>query len=178
MLAWLWIALANWLPFISMTVALRARLLRLAGMTIGPDPCILGPIEVRPRTTAKLISIGANCFINASVRFAGHGGVTLADAVMIGPNVSFETINHSLVHAPGRGRDNIAKPIVIEREAWIGAGAILLAGVTIGRGAVVAAGAVVTRDVPAMTLVGGVPARPLKDFSANTMANEPAGLAD
>ncbi|WP_165251625.1 DapH/DapD/GlmU-related protein [Adlercreutzia sp. ZJ304] len=53
-------------------------------------------------------------------------------------------------------------PIHIEDDVWIGSGAIVLPGVRIGRGSVVAAGAVVTKDVPSMTVVGGIPAKPIK----------------
>lgn len=82
--------------------------------------------------------------------------------VQIGPNVSFETVSHGLKFDPGKGRGDIVRPIVVEDEVWIAAGAIITGGVTIGRGAVVAAGAVVSRDVAPGAVVGGVPARELK----------------
>lgn len=73
--------------------------------------------------------------------------------------VVFATLNHGL--APqSRGRLE-PKPIVIEQEVWIGSHATILGGVTIGRGSIVAAGAVVTKDVPPMTILGGVPAKVL-----------------
>jgi acetyltransferase-like isoleucine patch superfamily enzyme len=56
------------------------------------------------------------------------------------------------------------KPIIIKQNAWVGAGATILPGVTIGENAVVAAGAVVSKDVPANTVVGGIPARVIKSF--------------
>jgi hypothetical protein len=84
---------------------------------------------------------------------------------MIGPRVSLLTSGHPL--DPGRRRRQIvAAPIVIERGAWIGAGATVLQGVTVGSDAVVAAGAVVTRDVPPRTLVAGVPAQVLRKIAA------------
>jgi maltose O-acetyltransferase len=76
--------------------------------------------------------------------------------------VSFETVSHGLLYEPGRGRGYASHPIVVEDEVWIGAGAIVLQGVTIGRGAVISAGAVVKDDVPAGTVAGGVPARVLR----------------
>lgn len=164
---WFFIALANLLPHVSAMIRLRVILLRLSGVRIGNAACVMGMVDISPRTTARYVNLGEGIFINASVRIAALGGVTLADFVTVGPNVSFETVSHSLVYKPGAGRENIIRPIIVEREAWIGAGATILAGVTIGRGAVIAAGAIVNRDVPPMTLVGGIPARHLKHLVAD-----------
>ena len=77
--------------------------------------------------------------------------------------VSFSLITSSHPLAPSQRRSQvIAKPIVIERNVWIAAGATIIGGVTIGENAVVAAGSVVTRDVPANTLAGGNPARSIR----------------
>ena len=67
--------------------------------------------------------------------------------------------------APGHARVTVQKPIVVGDHVWIGMNAIILPGVTIGRGAVIAAGAVVSKDVPPMTVVGGVPAKPLRQVT-------------
>ncbi len=88
------------------------------------------------------------------------GGITLEDHVLIGPKVSLITENHPL--DPTDRRALLCKPIVIKRNAWIGAAATVLPGVTIGENAVVAAGAVVTTDVPDNAVVGGVPAKIIK----------------
>lgn len=83
--------------------------------------------------------------------------------MIIGPNVSLITSGHPI--EPSRRRDGvIAKPIVIERNVWIAAGAIIIGGVTVGENSVVAAGSVVTKDVPANTLVGGNPARVIRSI--------------
>ena len=76
----------------------------------------------------------------------------------------FETVNHGLRYIPGKGRGGGTKSIVIKDEVWIGGGAIVTQGVTIGRGSVVAAGAVVTKDVPANTIFGCIPAIILKNI--------------
>ena len=90
------------------------------------------------------------------------GGITIEDDVLIGPKVNLITENHPL--GPVNRRALIAKPIVIKRNAWIGAAATILPGVTVGENSVVAAGAVVTTDVPANTIVGGVPAKFIKNI--------------
>ena len=105
----------------------------------------------------KNISVGENVFINACCHFQDHGGVTLGDGCQIGHNVVFATLNHGLV--PEDRAFTYPAPIVLERNVWVGSNATILQGVTIGENAVVAAGAVVTRDVPANTIVGGVPAK-------------------
>jgi acetyltransferase-like isoleucine patch superfamily enzyme len=109
------------------------------------------------------IRVGRNVFINQNCTFYDLGGLDIADDVMIGPNVSLLTASHPL--APSRRRAvTIGKPIAIERNVWVAAGAIIIGGVTVGENAVVAAGAVVTKDVPANTLVGGNPARVIRSI--------------
>lgn len=108
----------------------------------------------------KNIHVGENVFINACCHFQDHGGVTLGDGCQIGHNVVFATLNHGLEPAD-RGTTYPA-PIVLGRNVWVGSNATILQGVTIGDNVVVAAGAVVSRDVPANTIVGGVPARIIK----------------
>ncbi|TPM30166.1 sugar O-acetyltransferase [Mesorhizobium sp. B2-3-4] len=110
------------------------------------------------------IRVGRNVFINQNCTFYDLGGLDIADDVMIGPNVSIITTGHAL--DPSQRRTTIGKPIVIERNVWIAAGATIIGGVTVGENAVVAAGAVVTRNVPPNTLVGGNPARVIRPIGA------------
>lgn len=110
----------------------------------------------------KNIHLGKNVFINSGCRFQDQGGITISDGVLIGHNVVLATLNHDL--DPGkRGRLHPA-PIVIGENVWIGANATILPGVTIGDGAIIAAGAVVNKDVPVNTIVGGVPAKIIKEI--------------
>lgn len=90
------------------------------------------------------------------------GGVTIEDDVLIGPKVNLITENHPL--EPDNRRALICKPIIIKRNAWIGAAATILPGVTIGENSIVAAGAIVTTDVPANTVVGGIAAKFIKNI--------------
>ena len=108
----------------------------------------------------KNITIGKDVFINSGCHFQDQGGIEIGDGALIGHNVVLATINHGL--NPKENRKNHYAPIKIGAHVWIGSNATILPGVTIGDYAVVAAGAVVTQDVPAMTVVGGVPARVLK----------------
>lgn len=110
----------------------------------------------------KNITIGKNVFINACCHFQDHGGVVIGDGCQIGHQVVFATLNHEL--APEKRKITVPAPIVLGNGVWIGSNATILQGVTIGDNAVVAAGAVVTKDVPAHTIVGGVPARIIKDI--------------
>ncbi|WP_256105548.1 DapH/DapD/GlmU-related protein [Streptomyces sp. ODS05-4] len=104
------------------------------------------------------ITVGREVFVNQGCRFNDIGGIEIGDEVMLGPDVSLISAGHPL--DPRQRRTGITKaPIRIGRNVWIGARATVLQGVDVGADAVVAAGAVVTRDVPAGTLVAGVPAR-------------------
>lgn len=109
------------------------------------------------------ISVGRNVFVNQNCTFYDLGGLDIADNVMIGPNVSLITSGHP-IEPSERYASVIAKPIVIERNVWIAAGVIIIGGVTVGENSVVAAGSVVTKDVPANTLVGGNPARVIRSI--------------
>ena len=114
------------------------------------------------------IHIGKNVFINAGCKFQDQGGIFIGDNVLIGHNVVLATINHDL---NPYDRHNIYQPIHIGDRAWIGSNAVITQGVTIGEGAVVAAGAVVTKDVPPLTVVGGVPAKVLKKSISDERAS-------
>lgn len=108
----------------------------------------------------KNIAIGEGVFINACCNFQDHGGVTIGDGCQIGHNVVFATLNHGL--SPEKRKTTYPAPIALGKNVWIGSNATILQGVTIGDNAVVAAEAVVTKDVAANTVVGGVPAKFMK----------------
>ncbi len=106
------------------------------------------------------IKVGRNVFINSGCCFQDQGGIEIGNNVLIGQQVVIATINHDFY--PGKRANMFLSPVVIGNGVWIGAHATILAGVTIGENAVIAAGAVVTKDVPANAVVGGVPAKIIK----------------
>ena len=139
----------------------RALFGELIGTQVDDGFTLIPPFYATGGTGMKL---GRNVFVNQNCTFYDLGGLEIGDDVMIGPNVSLITSGHPV--EPSRRRDGvIAKPIVIERNVWIGAGATIIGGVTIGENAVVAAAAVVTRDVPPNTLVGGNPAKIIRSIA-------------
>ncbi len=106
------------------------------------------------------ITVGKRVFINMGCCFQDQGGITIGDDVLIGHQVVIATLNHDL--NPAKRGSMAPAPVKIGNKVWIGAHATVLPGVTVGEGAVIAAGAVVTKDVPANTVVAGVPAKPIK----------------
>lgn len=108
----------------------------------------------------KNISVGKNVFINSGCKFQDQGGITIEDGVLIGHNVTLLTLNHE--EDPARRQNLHAAPIVIGRNAWLGANVTVLPGVSIGAGAIVGAGAVVTKNIPPNAVAVGVPAKVIK----------------
>lgn len=136
---------------------IRDLLSQITGSEIDKSVEVFTPLYINYGKNTK---IGKNVFINFDCVFLDLGGITIEDDVLIAPKVSLLSEGHPLARndrqslVPGR--------IHIEKNAWIGAGATILPGVTVGENAVVAAGAVVSKNVPANTLVGGVPAKAIK----------------
>ena len=110
------------------------------------------------------IHIGDFVYINFSCTIFANNRVTIGQHVMIGPVVQIYTAAHPLQALARIQGWEVAKPILIEDNVWIGGAAILLPGISIGRNAVVGAGAVVSRDVPANTVVAGNPARVIREI--------------
>jgi acetyltransferase-like isoleucine patch superfamily enzyme len=118
------------------------------------------------------ITIGRDSLIGEYTVIRGQGGVTIGDRVYTSPHAQIIAVNH-VYHDPDRPfteQGITAQGIVIEDDVWIGSGAVITDGVRIGKGAVVAAGAVVTQDVQPHTVVGGVPARFIKQITKDSPA--------
>lgn len=119
------------------------------------------------------IKIGRDSLIGEYSVIRGQGGVEIGDRVYTSPFTQIIAVNH-VFDDPTRPfveQGITAEGIVIEDDVWLGAGAIITDGVRVGKGAVVAAGAVVTRDVPAHTVVAGVPAKPIKTIDGTSQAD-------
>lgn len=136
---------------------IRECLSEISGRQINRSTTIFVPFYTN---FGQHIKIGKNVFINHACSFLDLGGITVEDDVQIGPKVSLITENHPL--DPSTRKSLEVKSVAIKRNAWIGAGAIILPGVTVGENAVVAAGAVVNKDVAANTVVGGIPAKTIR----------------
>lgn len=136
---------------------LRAIFSEIIGKPVDATSTVYPPFHTN---YGKNISLGKNVFINHAASFLDLGGIEIEDDVMIGPRVNISSENHPT--EPSQRKQLIPSKVTIKKNAWLGAGVSVLPGVTIGENAVVAAGAVVTQDVPANTVVGGVPAKVLK----------------
>lgn len=163
-----WLFIANHLPRLRTVDRYRTSVLRLAGVKIDKNACAWSGLDIRPIGFAKNLVVGYGTFINVNLRCAvpRDGQVKIGKNCAIGPNVSFECFNHNTIWTPKEKWGGKASPITIENRVWIGAHSVILGGVTVGTGAVVAAGAVVTKDVKPNTLVGGVPAKKIKELSS------------
>lgn len=108
------------------------------------------------------LEVGNNVFINYGTSIVAASHVRIGNDCLIGTHVMIMDCDFHDVE--DKGWDTGGRPVLIEDGVWLGNRSIILKGVTIGRGAVVAAGAVVTRDVPARTVVAGNPARVVREF--------------
>ncbi|MDN3476238.1 sugar O-acetyltransferase [Pseudoalteromonas sp. APC 3355] len=112
------------------------------------------------------IVIGDRTFINVNCTLLdsplANYSITIGDDCLIGPNVQLLAVSHATNPAERLNKENFAAPIALGNNVWIGAGAIILAGVNIGENSIVGAGSVVTKNVMANTVVAGNPAREIR----------------
>src|SRR4051794_23443328 len=142
--------------------AIRQAWSELTGAAVDPTFLLIPPVY---SDHGLRIRVGRNVFVNQGCTLNDIGGIEIGDDVLIGPRVSLISSGHPL-DPNQRRRQIVAAPIVIQRNVWLAAGAMVLQGVTGGGGSVVAAGAVVTRGVPPGNPVAGVPARLVRPIGA------------
>lgn len=134
----------------------------ITGQEIDESTAVFTPFYIN---YGKHTRIGKNVFINFDCVFLDLGGIEIEDGVLIAPKVSLLSEGHPLT--PNDRHSLIPKSIHIKKNAWIGAGATILQGVTIGENSIVAAGSVVSKDVPDNVVVGGIPAKIIKTIQSN-----------
>ena len=142
---------------------LRATLVRELFGAVGPR------FEIEPDFRCDYgvnIHAGNNLFINFGCVMLDCAKITLGDNVLIGPGVHFYAATHPTDPELRATGQEMARPITVGSNVWIGGHATICPGVTIGDGAVIGAGAVVTRDVAARTIVGGSPAKLIRSVDA------------
>src|SRR5947199_7193939 len=141
---------------------IRDLLSQITGSEIDESVAVFTPLYIN---YGKHTKIGKNVFINFDCVFLDLGGITIEDNVLIAPKVSLLSEGHPV--SPNERQSLVPGHIHIRKNAWIGAGATILPGVTVSENAVVAAGAVVSKDVPANTVVGGIPAKNIKNIDSD-----------
>ena len=117
------------------------------------------------------IEIGENFFCNFGCVILDAGKVKFGDNVFLAPNVNIYTVEHPIDPQERALYKEFAKPITIGNNVWIGSGAHILSGVTIGDNSIIAAGALVNKDVPSNVIVGGMPAKVIKEINKLKIAN-------
>jgi maltose O-acetyltransferase len=143
----------QWAMFIPFH-ALRLFFIRRRLKGLGKDSSFLMGLELRD---GRNVTVGNGVVVNARVLLDGRGGqLTIGDHVDIGQETNIWTLEHDPHDDNHRA---IGADVAIEDHVWIASRVTILPGVRIGRGAVVASGAVVTKDVPPMAIVGGIPAK-------------------
>jgi len=126
--------------------------------TSGPECLIEAPFHC---SYGFNIHLGRAVYMNAGCVILDSARVEIADGCMLGPHVQIICAEHHKNRQKRNEGIEIAKPVRLGADVWIGAAAMVMSGVTIGDGAIVGAGAVVTKDVASGDTVIGVPARPL-----------------
>ena len=145
----------------------RTALLRAAGVRIGVQSLIQGPLRVTgpgPGNPCRLLTIGNSTMITGPLHVDLGAPIQIGNFVRIGHDVSLLTVSHAVGEELLRAGTSEFGGIEIGDGAWLASRVTVLPKVKIGAGAIVAAGAVVTRDVPPNSLVAGVPARVLRDL--------------
>ncbi len=141
---------------------LKRRLLTWIGFKIGEGTKIVGPL----RCTAEL-EIGKNCWIGKNFIVNGNGKVIIGNNCDIAPEVNLQTGGHEIGTSERRAGKGIKFEIIIGNGCWIGARSTILGGTIIGEGCIVAACACVTKSVDDNIMVGGVPAKVLKELGGS-----------
>lgn len=137
--------------------SLKRKLLMAAGHEVGQDVKIVGPVFC-----SGTLHIGNGCWLGRCLSVEGNGHVYIGDNCDVAPEVTFLTGGHKIGSARHRAGEGETYTIYIERGTWIGARSTILRSVTVGESCVVSACACVAADIPANSLVGGIPAKVIR----------------
>lgn len=143
----------------------RERILKEIVGTYGEGLFVIPPISAN--NGLNNVHVGKNVVINFNANFVDDGDIIIGDDCMIGPNVSIVTAMHPVSPKLRVHKIQYNKPVHLGKNVWVGAGAIILPGVTIGDNSIVGAGSVVTHDVEENSIVVGSPARVLRKINEN-----------
>ncbi len=149
----------GWLPDLRPVLQLRGFLMRPAFRSCGKNLQVARRVTINFTSRVEIgndVFLGLGCWLNAAA------GITLDDEAQVGPYAMLITGDHTLVEGSYRFGPRSVAPIRIDRGAWIAAHATVTKGVRVGRGALLAANSVATREIPAYTIAGGVPAQPIE----------------
>jgi acetyltransferase-like isoleucine patch superfamily enzyme len=144
---------------IASNAVLRANTEHPDGVCVGRRTSILENVLINANRGS--VVVGNNSWLGPYCLLYGNGDIRIGDGVLIAGHTSINTVSHHAerVDIPISEQGTEIAPVVIHDDVWIGLNAVILQGVTIGRGAIIGAGAVVTRDIPAWSVVRGVPAK-------------------
>ncbi len=157
-------------------VSKQRALQKLIPSSKGKDLAVFAPLYCEYGVN---IHVGKGCFINYNCTFLDVSPITLGDGVWLGANVTLATPNHPYIveerlpadYPDGKHDLEYSAPITIEDGCWICSSSTICGGVTVGKNSIVAAGAVVTRDVPPNSIVGGVPAKVIREIDEEDRIN-------
>ena len=137
----------------------RIEMLRELFAELGADSFVEAPFHCDYGANVRM---GSECFLNFNVVILDCAAVTIGDRAQIGPGVQLLAADHPRDPGERARKVELAKPVSIGADTWIGAGAIVCPGVSIGDGSIIGAGAIVTRDIPAGVVAAGNPCRVLR----------------
>ena len=141
----------------------RAALLKQMLGAIGEN-CYIEP-PFRANWGGKHVYMGNNVYANFNLTLVDDGNIYIGDNVMFGPNVTIATANHPILPELREKGLQYNKDVHIGKNVWIGAGVVIVPGITIGNNSVIGAGSVVVKDIPANVVAVGNPCRVLREIS-------------